>query len=548
MKRKFIYILSALSLLTSGACVRTLAPDFNLAVDDIEAEAVGGDVKVRLESPESWVAKTQNPWITVSPANGRGSAECTISIDSALAFTPREGLVRFELLESGDRKDIKVTQKGFDYQIEAKSPEITLDSYAPYDERWFDVEVDANVQFDVVVPDDDKNWLQFEMSELNLDRGARPRTVNIHFEWGLNFEQEPRSTKIELVPVDSQIAVSGTKSIAVGQAAAEEIEIGVKGDSLALIAINQALECWVSFDTSERMEHWNGVTVWKTGENKGRVRSASFRLFSTKEGIPFQVKYLTAAEELTFFGNSNTFLKDLDPGEHICELTQLKRLNISAYGLTTLPDKLTDLKDLEYLNLSSNNFEKLPDILTPENFPKLHSLILNANQRHVIYDLSNSIEKKPGGFINEPDVDEAGNLSFPLRLLRWDNLDTLVLSVNYLQGTIPDLKDDDTFDRWTADDVAACDTLPTRIIGLPKVLPHTTLFTMNLNRLTGELPEWLLYHPCLDLWVPDALVFPQEGKDQKGNVCGFTNEPANLDYYYKEYVHKKYNPNNKNND
>lgn len=535
-------------LLTMGACVKTMEPDFNLPLSDIEAEAVGGDVKLKLDSPEAWVAKTQNPWITVSPANGKGSTECTISIDSALAFTPREGLVRFELLSSGERKDVKVTQKGFDYQIVAREEKVELANYAPVDDRWFDVKVDANVPFKVTIPEADRTWLSFTMPELNLDRGARPRTVTIHFTWGINFNQEPRATQIAIEPVDEQISVAGTKSLNVGQTAADEIEIGVKGDSLALIAINQALECWAGFDTAERMEHWNGVTVWKSGPNKGRVRSAAFRLFSTKEGIPFQVKYLTAAEELSFFGNSNTFLKDLDPGEHICELTQLKRLTISAYGLTTLNKKFTDLKNLEFLDLSSNNFEELPDILCYENFNYLHSLILNANQRHVIYDLSNSIEKKLGGFVNEPDVDEAGNLSFPKRLLLWDKLDTLVLSVNYLQGTIPDLEDDPEFGKWTEAEVNACDTLPARLIGLPKVLPNTKLLTMNLNRLRGELPDWLLYHPCLDLWVPDALVFPQEGKDKKGNACGFTNAPANLDYYYKEYVNKKYNPNNKNKD
>ena len=321
MKRYSIYALSA--LLLAGACVKTVEPDFNVPFSDIEAEAVGGDVKVKLDSPEAWVAKTQNPWITVSPANGKGSAECTVSIDSALAFTPREGLVRFELLGSGERKDIKVTQKGFEYQIVAKKEKVELANYAPLEDRWFDIEVDANLPFKVTIPEADRNWLSYEMPELVLYRGARPRTVKIRITWGLNFNQEPRATKIALEPVDAQTGVTGTKSIDVDQAAADEIEIGVKGDSLALIAINQALECWASYDTAERMEHWDGVTVWKSGPDKGRVRSASFRLFSTKEGIPFQVKYLTAAEELTFFGYSNTFLKDLDPGEHICELTRL---------------------------------------------------------------------------------------------------------------------------------------------------------------------------------------------------------------------------------
>ena len=35
-----------------------------------------------------------------------------------------------------------------------------------------------------------------------------------------------------------------------------------------------------------------------------------------------------------------------------------------------------------------------------------------------------------------------------------------------------------------------------------------------------------------------------EGKDQDGNNAGFSNAAANLDYYYSEYVNKKYNPKN----
>ena len=100
-----------------------------------------------------------------------------------------------------------------------------------------------------------------------------------------DFTQDPRATKVELKPLASESPVALTKGVEVSQAAADAIEIGVKGDSLALIAISQALDCWASFDTSERMEHWNGVTVWKSGPNKGRVRSAAFKLFSKLHGV-----------------------------------------------------------------------------------------------------------------------------------------------------------------------------------------------------------------------------------------------------------------------
>ena len=56
------------------------------------------------------------------------------------------------------------------------------------------------------------------------------------------------------------------------------------------------------------------------------------------------------------------------------------------------------------------------------------------------------------------------------------------------------------------------------------------------------LPDWLLYHPKLDWWAPFSLVFTQEGRDTDNNKAGFTNEPANLDYYYEHYVNKYLSP------
>lgn len=546
MNKNSIYSFAALALLCSSAisCVEDPVPSFGVDRDSIEVGAEGGNVPFRLESGESWVVRTQEPWLTVSPANGNGSTDCTVMVDSALAFTPREGVIRIELLSTGERKDIKVSQKGFDYRIDAGTTEFSLANFAPYGERYFELEVQTNVPFSVDIPSEDRNWLSCTMPELVLDRGARPRKLKLRFDWEMNYNQSPREVQVRLNPVESGLQVVGNGVLKVSQQAAETIEIGVKGDSLALIAINRVLNCMSTYDTSERMEFWNGVTVWKSGPNKGRVRSANFYLFDTKEGLPFQVQYLTAAEELIFFGNTNTFLKDLDPGEHICKLTNLKRLGISAYGLVSLPDALVNLKDLEFLDISGNNFESVPEILCRENFPKLHSLIMNANMRYTFSDLSLATKDNLGGLINESDTCEDGSRGFPKRFLRWSELDTLVFSVNYLQGSIPSLEDDPDFPKWTAEEVHACDTLPDRLIGLPKVLPNTKLLTMNLNRLSGELPDWLLYHPCLDLWVPDALVFPQDGRDAQGNACGFSNTPANLDYYYAEYVNKRYNPKN----
>ena len=101
--------------------------------------------------------------------------------------------------------------------------------------------------------------------------------------------------------------------------------------------------------------------------------------------------------------------------------------------------------------------------------------------------------------------------------------------------------DDESVPVYTEEDRIKGDTLPEFLVKnkIKKVMPHTKRFSINFNRLTGNLPDWLLYHPSLDLWIPYSLVFQQEGFDKEGNKAKFDNEPASLDYYYKLYPFKK---------
>lgn len=545
MNKNIYRILSvAFAAALAIACVDSPEVDFNLDSSLIEVGPEGGVKTINVESSDNWVATVQVPWITVSPANGRGSVECKVIIDSALAVTSRETKVRIENQVTGERKDFNVKQDGFEYAIDIDKQELTLESYKDLEERNFIVKVKTNVPFAIELDDQTKTWLSYEQPELNLDRGARPREVAVKFKWEVNFNQDDRSSVIKFKATDEQIAATVTGELNLKQSAAEKIEIGVKGDSLSLIAINRALGCWTPLETAEKMEFWEGVEVWQSGPNKGRVKKAEFFLFNTKEGIPFQVKNLTAAEELYFYSNVNTFLLSLDPGEHICQLENLRKLTIGAYGLSSLPEAFKNLKSLEYLDLSGNNFQSIPEVLSEENFPNLTALIMNSCKRNSIYDLSNTTKKDFGGLFEESDVDDKGNKSFPKRLLKWNKLDTLRLSVNYIEGVIPDLMDDPQFPKWTAEEVHSCDTLPDKLIGLPKVLVDTDMFAINLNNLHGNIPDWLLYHPKLDLWYPSSLIFPQEGKTSYGVSAGFDNVPANLDYYYEVYVNKEYNPAN----
>jgi len=515
--------------------------------DAIEIGAEGGTRNIKVTADDAWIATTNDPWITISPANGRGSAQCRIIIDSALRNEPRQGIVRIQNQNDWEeRRDITVSQDGYDYAITLDDKEINVSNYAAYDDRSFDVRVKTNVDFDIEIPEEAQAWLTAGDYKVELDRGLRPREVTVRFNWGINSRDIERNAVVKFRPKD-EVTLARQDELSVNQNAAEPIEEDTRaGDSVALLAIARSLNMWESWETNEKMDNWNNVVLWEEGmdgytpEKAGRVKFARFSTFGTKEGLPFEVQYLTAADELVFFSNTNWTTFDLSTGEYITKLGQLRRLTISGYGLVDLDPDFKNLKNLESLDISVNNFEKIPEVLTKENFPKLHALYLNTCQRGVIYDLSNTTTTHFGGLFEETDQTR----EFPRRLLEWDNLDTLTLSVNYLQGRIPDMKD--YARKYTQADISAADSLPQALVGTPKVLPNIKRFSINLNRLTGELPEWLLRHPALDWMDPFTLVFTQEGKDQDGKLAGFTNEPVNLDEYYRFYEGKKYlDPNKK---
>ena len=545
--RIFIVIAALVSIV---ACVNEPKVEFGLDTTDIQVGPEGGVRTIKVSSSENWVASTQQPWITISPANGRGTVECKVMIDSTLKFDEvREGKVYIN--GESDSQSFTVRQQGFQYQIIPSELEKNIADYAAFGSRSFEITVKANVDFKVKVPDNAANWLKPTKSALVLDRGSRPREVTVKFDWQVNSMPMERIAEVEFVPVET-VQMGRNDGLKVVQKAALPIPVGtVEGDSLALLAVNRSLGVWTEFETSERIENWTGIEVWKTkDERNGRVKSAQFAAFTTKEGIPYEIQYLTAMEELFVFGNSNTFLiKELDCGPYVCMLPQLRKLTIGAYGLTRLHKDFTKLKNLEYLSLESNNFQTIPSELNEENFPKLTALILNANARYTVMDLSNDTRENIGGFVEEE--------GFPVRMLLWDNLDTLRLSVNYLQGKLPSDEEmvqilsekNGSVEYWRNSDLNIKDSIA---VGntffeendVPKVIPEMDFFAINLNRLYGELPKWILYHPKLDQWYPDLLIWSQEGRAKDGNKAGFSNAPTNMNYYYDIFVNKKYNPKN----
>ena len=571
--KRYSYISLVLGLALLASCTKDNTVDFGTDLQQIEMGADGGTQTIRVSSSDHWIVRTTEPWITVSPANGRGSTDCQIIIDSALTADVRRGVVTIVNQASAEERRIEVAQEGYAYSIvlEDGSDEVEIPNYAIYDNRHFEVNVKSNVDFDIEIPEDAQEWLSHDNYKVTLSRGLRPRQTKVRFNWGVSSESRERSARVKFTPRNA--TAERLDQLLVTQNAAPEIIPDTRqGDSVALICIARALDMWYTWESSEPMEKWGNVTLWEEGMEGadgrvGRVKSADFFLFNTREEIPQEVQFLTEAEELSFRSNVNSSLKNLTPGQHISKLRKLKRLTMFAYGLSDIDEEsFSKLENLEYLNLAANNFSDFPSVLKngKRHFPKLHSLVLNANQRSYELDISNSIGgSNMGGFIDATTPDG----EFPRWLMEWDNLDTLVLSVNYLQGRFPDLRDDPTWPKYTQEDVdnsknsKGVDTLPgngvfrfgwnddnqwseenipTSIIGLPKVWPKMRTLAVNYNRMTGNVPDWLLFHPALDWMLPFTFIFNYEGKDAAGRMARFDNEPnTTMDYYYKFYTEKK---------
>ena len=505
---------------------------------EIKAKAAGGEHSITIRSDREWTAQADVPWLMISPANGRGEVECRVKVDSTLVNDPRTTTVRF--MSDGEiLQQIAITQDGFAHSIAASTDFVSIEASAVRAERYVEVDVKANVEFDVV---SDVEWLSVGDYTLTLDRGARPRSTRLHIDWKMNSDPESREAMLTLVPKNGE-TLEKPATIKVRQLAGPLIEDNRKGDSLAVVTIYNKMECWSEgvLSTTEPMDRWECLRLWKSSDKSlpcaeavGRVRDLDLSYFNTEDDIPVEVKHLKYLETLSLYGNVNAMLKDINLCAEVATLNYLKELRVAAIGLVSLPDNFAELGDtLEGLYLDSNNFAAIPEVLSPENFPRLTALDLSSNRRTMLSDLRN-IGSGAGIYVNlqQNDVIE--------RLFKWERLEELTLSYNYIEGRLPDFRSGEGGIRaYTDADIAERgDTLRWAVENnLPSVLPNVRALRINLNFMTGDIPDWLLYHPNLMEWAAEVLVFPQQEKsyDSDGNIVGFSNVPTSREYYFEAY-------------
>ncbi|MFI3332077.1 MAG: BACON domain-containing carbohydrate-binding protein [Rikenellaceae bacterium] len=563
MNKLVIYKIFSASLFTvlfMVGCQKDIEVDITdddlpvLTGQTIVVPAIGESVSFKVETNDSWVASTDAPWILITPANGVGSASCKLVVDSTLMNNLRSEHVRITYTSTNESDLITVEQEGFPRSIDILSDSsVTLPNYANLDERYFDVELSTNVDFEIVNLSE-LTWIDdIEVENYSLDRGARPRNVGlqVYFSNHTNPTSD-RDCILQLRSSDDGELIE--VQLPISQAAGDLIPNTIEGDSLALLAIARNINSYFAFDSSEPMKNWSSVELWEITDSElsgylddrltdeeyqdytreqlqaevlGRVKSALFYIFDTEEDIPYEVRYLKHCVDLDFSSNTNHELKEIGFGESLGELVQLKRLTLFACGVHEFEPTLSNLKRLESLSLAANHFATIPSEINPTTFPRLTSLSFSGNILTYYTDLS-TISEGVGDIGLEMSSDDLE------RLFEWDNLESLSLSYNYNYGELPTM---DHMPTYTQEQIEKSDTLSGAniLLRVPRVLPNCTDLRLNLNRFTGDLPEWILYHPNLMFYDAFTLIFNQEGRNREGVLAGFDNEPSSFQYYYNEF-------------
>lgn len=645
------YIKKLTWLLVLGAGLMTASCSDNddveipggLAIDkeQIEIGVEGGNEQLAIAASQNWVANVDEPWLMLTPANGVGSTTATVVVDSTLMSGRRTTDIVF-IGDNGQRRTVSVKQFGYGKQIDIKEPTVEIKNSESYDKRAFESLISANVEckigkieysFEGDMTDAEKaenekereGWLLNKKDEAKLtgtnlgivlDRKARPRSVKFKFRWAMNVVPAVRVAKVHLVPVkaeDQLVDADGKPTddviLTVRQKAAPKIEDNRAGDSLSVIMINQKLGSIATFDSSDNMRNWSGVTLWEATdafvkdhpEALGRVRSVKFSMFNLKSGetLPKEVGNLKFLESFSVAANENNQIREVNLGDEICSLKYLKNLTVQAYGLTQLPTGFANLgKSLETLNLVSNNFNKLSDItniVNEKNFPKLRNLILYAQRRtDVVTNIASLGEMNasgvyvynnyPIGLYGKVNAGTADRQAL-LKLLTWDKLNTLELSYCFLEGELPtdeemtealeaagkatrysrsdfstnkaDYLDKLVGDtcKWLLsgwDNPVTCKHKDGSVVSedvyplqVPRVLPNCRQLSLNLNFLTGAVPKWILYHPHLVEWTPSIMIFNQQPKGKNSDGAAVGFSNMTEDSYSYDYYYGTSDPGNK---
>ena len=276
--KRFLNIIMVISacMVLAVSCKEedNVVSEFSIDKTEIAVGADGGSELLEIKGNLKWQGTSECSWLKFSPSNGEGAATCEVLVDSSVVAEPREGVITFMAAGQTTATTVKVMQMGYAKGVFVSEEDrtISVENSAKLEERFFEVTMMANVNFDVRVNNlpaedgtvSDKEWLKYKKETPNYDYGDRPRLLKLHFDWEINMTEKARTAEVIITPQEtSDTEGDGTIKLVVTQKPAPVITDDRAGDSLALLSIYSSMNGIFTWDASENMRYWEGVELWE---------------------------------------------------------------------------------------------------------------------------------------------------------------------------------------------------------------------------------------------------------------------------------------------
>ena len=462
----------------------SLTPSLLLDKESLEAEAEGGDFNVAVTSNASWTVAADAAWVTADKTSGNGNGTVKFTVAANEDFEARDAVITFTY--EGQKQTVKVHQAALSAFLNLNPETVS----APAEGGACEVEVDANVDWTVVVPEGcdwitvdktsgtGKEKVTFTVAENMTLKG---RTATVAFNGGQDQNKELTVSQLEAIP-------------------------SRKTDSLALVAI---------FNATGGAEKWHADHVWKL--NKPLNEWYNVKLNEQGRVIQVNLAKGTITAPWTL------------PAE-IGDLTELTNLRIIGCQLTgAIPEEIYNLTKLVSLYLTNNTptWTLSPKIA---GMTELKDLYIDQNP-----NLTGELPKELGQLkklvnINVAQTGISGEI--PAEMSGCSSLNNLMAYKTQLTG-IPD-----NFDEWSALKLIQLYSIPGLTGPLPASVGRCTKvtsvwfydcnFTGNIpeswgtlpascgqlriqeNKLSGVVPDAIQSHPKWGAWNAAKYILPQQ--------------------------------------
>ena len=236
---------------------------------------------VEVKSNIEFEVKSEADWIKYVETKGLKTNQIILDVDANETFDTREGTVIVKQ-KNGDLTGTITVRQDQNYGILVTQSEYNLTNEA----QTIDIEVKYNVEFDVIIPEECKDWISF-VSTKSLD--TRTYTFSIaknetydDREGSITFKQKdgPASETISIIQ-DQQDYLSAEKDEYVVTNDAQILSIEVKSNINYDVDIDELSKSWISLAETKALS--KSTVVIQIAQNEGDYRTGGITLKGNKE-------------------------------------------------------------------------------------------------------------------------------------------------------------------------------------------------------------------------------------------------------------------------